>query len=1134
MKYNIRIISISLIFLSLCMLWANPLQAVTMPEYERLQAIATHFQAPTAVAFDSEQHIYVVEALQNRLLKYTSEGVYEATLAGLHEPLSIAVDLADRIVIGNKQIGNVEVYAQDFAPLFKLGTGNGEFSQPNAIAIDKVGDIYVVDSQEDRIKVYHPDGTLNFAFGSSGNADGQFRIPVSIAIDDLSEEIIVADLRIVGSMFGSYEGARIQIFDMDGNFKRSFGTYGATDGQFIKPLGMAVDELGRIYVSDAYLNVVHVFDNMGVFLGAIYDQEHPIRTPLGITIDPDGNQLGIASLRTASVEIYTITDLPGDSLPPPISDPGTTVPEPGTLLLVVAGLLGILVVGGKTWKRDNSENHAAQIITKICVLALALSAIGGVTDALDYPHNTTNGIGCGSCHISHNGGEGLLPAHTPTNIDDTQVNTLCWSCHNPLGTAPYEETHSSLTTDAGYGDWSIECTTCHDPHKHEQFWEYVASEPTNYYVDPDATGTVAAVTTSTLQKQGPSVWAEDQYAGLVVYPNIAEPGYSYNILSNTADTLTVDGVINTSMVTIGDTFAIVYGNLIKSTINAPERATCTVVDNEYICVTTLPREVRLFRESGANSFADGDTTYDGVCEVCHTMTQYWRADGSEPISGHNAGTNCVSCHPHASGFKASCDSCHGNPPVDTATLVTDPPAGGTTGSTTAGAHDAHVAGQGILCEVCHADSVGSGTTHNNAMTITLGFSPFGGGYEGGAYDGQSTAAYDSSEASTSVSNSGTKTCTNLYCHGAYPGSGRNASPIWDNPGSAACGTCHGASNTTHPDSGSHQEHASSSRFEFQCTLCHKDVVDGSGPSSYTIADISKHVNGVVDWTFDVSDPRVSGSSTYGIASGTARPSDGTTPRPYDTCRNVYCHSIAQTATGGNLTPDTADYTTPTWGTMLGCGDCHQDDNAHGWSGNPMNSGSHTAHLAYKFNLNWEATKCALCHKWKASAPFGSCGQCHPEYPNHANYQVDVLFDTEFGNASYNGTLAPGDGFSDCANTYCHSPGTSVSTGTIPANTSAVWGTGPIACDACHGNAPDYANGSPKANSHADHSSYTCNMCHAATTTTGTTITNKSRHVNKAYDLQAGGGASFTYTFAATGGTCTNVSCHGGGSETWGN
>jgi len=62
--------------------------------------------------------------------------------------------------------------------------------------------------------------------------------------------------------------------------------------------------------------------------------------------------------------------------------------------------------------------------------------------------------------------------------------------------------------------------------------------------------------------------------------------------------------------------------------------------------------------TGANSFADGDATYDGICEVCHTQTDQHRADGS--AGQHNAAAECTTCHPHRDGFAGSggCTVCH--------------------------------------------------------------------------------------------------------------------------------------------------------------------------------------------------------------------------------------------------------------------------------------------------------------------------------------------------------------------------------------------------------------------------------------------------------------------------------------------
>lgn len=104
-----------------------------------------------------------------------------------------------------------------------------------------------------------------------------------------------------------------------------------------------------------------------------------------------------------------------------------------------------------------------------------------------------------------------------------------------------------------------------------------------------------------------------------------------------------------------------------------------------------------------------------------------------------------------------------------------------------------------------------------------------------------------------------------------------------------------------------------------------------------------------------------------------------------------------------------------------------------------------------------------------------------------------------------------------------------------------WPSGPgLLCDGCHGNPPAYVNGtvkggSPKANSHSIHlaNNYGCQACHYSTTADGLTVSGTSSHVNGQFDVNPSPAFNFTYIYHANGGTCSNVSCHGGNAATWG-
>ncbi len=281
------------------------IEPVPAPVYQRIKAIKDKLDAPSSIATDANDRIYVAETSFNRLSIYSPGGHFLKRLKGLDNPFSIAVDSTGRIFVGNGKTGNVEIYDFDFNLLSKLGSGDGEFKTPCAIAIDSTDNIYVADCGEDKIKVYNPDGSFNFSFGGPGNGNGQFNYPTSITIDENSGEIIIPDTRFVGGMMGDYQAPRVQVFDKLGSHRRTFGLRGVGEGLLFRPESVAVDAEGRIYISDGYQNVVQVFDNTGTYLASLYDSTAPLTNPLGITIGKS-NRLFIAVHGSESIEIYGI------------------------------------------------------------------------------------------------------------------------------------------------------------------------------------------------------------------------------------------------------------------------------------------------------------------------------------------------------------------------------------------------------------------------------------------------------------------------------------------------------------------------------------------------------------------------------------------------------------------------------------------------------------------------------------------------------------------------------------------------------------------------------------------------------------------------------------------------------------
>ena len=302
-----------LLFVIFLLLFVPNPSAAALPAIEILPPLTSHLVLPDRVAVGADEKIYIADSNNNMVHLFDRAGQYQRAITGLERPTAVAVDIEGRIYIGNARngggSGNVEVYDSNLLLIGKLGVGNGEFKTPVGIALDSAGLIYVVDGGKHKVNIYNSDLSFKSSFGSQGSGNGQFQAPSSIAINEITSEILVPD------MTAATDSARVQVFDFNGVFKRSFVTTGTDDlGEtvaFVRPFGIAVDTLDRIYVTDGYQNVVTVYDTAGNYLGNLYDNSRPLRNPQGIAFAPESSRLFVASLNTRTVETFGIDRLYG-------------------------------------------------------------------------------------------------------------------------------------------------------------------------------------------------------------------------------------------------------------------------------------------------------------------------------------------------------------------------------------------------------------------------------------------------------------------------------------------------------------------------------------------------------------------------------------------------------------------------------------------------------------------------------------------------------------------------------------------------------------------------------------------------------------------------------------------------------
>lgn len=217
------------------------------------------------------------------------------------------------------------------------------------------------------------------------------------------------------------------------------------------------------------------------------------------------------------------------------------------------------------------------------------------------------------------------------------------------------------------------------------------------------------------------------------------------------------------------------------------------------------------------------------CGSCHA------AD----YSGGIAAPSCLNCHTGTNGPEA-CNTCHG--------IFDDP----TKIAPNVGAHFAHLyeneLGKQVDCNQCHtipnSFAAAGHIDSQNGAEIAFGSLAKLKTNSLGAYSQTSTLPEIVPNPSY---NSNTKTCSNVYCHGYFK-NGNTTNAVSFNGGSSAvnCGSCHGNPTTGNPlPGGSHP-------VVQNCSFCHSDVVSVSG-NTYTIIDISKHINGKLNFVNGVEE-----------------------------------------------------------------------------------------------------------------------------------------------------------------------------------------------------------------------------------------------------------------------------------------
>lgn len=218
---------------------------------------------PLGIAVSDDGTLYVADITARRIMVYDADGHFLRAFGEnqqLQRPSDVAVNhegtVAYVVDTGGVDSDQHTVYRFDaqtgelLGEIGKRGTGEGEFNFPLQATVGRDGTLYVVDSGNFRVESFDAEGRYLRSFGSVGRFPGQFARPKGIAAD------AAGNVYVIDTAFGNF-----QIFDPQGNLLMFIGERGEAGypGKFMLPSCIAVDEDGRIYVVDQFFRKVDVF-----------------------------------------------------------------------------------------------------------------------------------------------------------------------------------------------------------------------------------------------------------------------------------------------------------------------------------------------------------------------------------------------------------------------------------------------------------------------------------------------------------------------------------------------------------------------------------------------------------------------------------------------------------------------------------------------------------------------------------------------------------------------------------------------------------------------------------------------------------------------------------------------------------
>ncbi len=379
-------------------------------------AVASQMAFPLSVSLDGAKNLYIADFGNGRVRRIASSTAIITTAAG-------GANVTERIDAADAELG--------FTP-------NPPASPfPNGLAIDPWGNLMIDDTDSNRVWRVNGDtgiislaaGSAIGAFGFSGDGNGalraRFALPGDVAVDQ-SGNLFIADTQ--NERIRRVDAETRMIVTVAGNGTAGFSGDGgpATLATFISPSGLSVDRWGNLFIADMFNQRIRRVDVATGFIETVAGNgtsgfggdggpavSAQLSVPTGAVADANGNlfiaDAGNNRIREVVAATGVIRTVAGTGVPGACLFGGDGGPATSAQLCnparVVVDSWGNLFIADQGNNRVRRVDAASGIITTVAGTGVAgFSGDGGpaLAAALDAPFGLTLDP-CGNLFIADGG-----------------------------------------------------------------------------------------------------------------------------------------------------------------------------------------------------------------------------------------------------------------------------------------------------------------------------------------------------------------------------------------------------------------------------------------------------------------------------------------------------------------------------------------------------------------------------------------------------------------------------------------------------------------------------------------------------------------------------------------------------------